>query len=114
MTTTVDTDVVKASELLYTIAEQMRAERRLWSSPMIRLELADAAMQVDLAARQALTQDPLYGESFAHAATLTLRKYVGLRKFIEHCTTRAPDGYMTLACRDGNHIDCNHCHCWCH
>lgn len=112
--TLVDTDAVKASELLYTIAERMRAERKLWASAPIRLELEDAARQTDMAARHALTQTPLYGESFAHAAELTLRKYVGLRKFIEHCTRGTGPGYITLDCRDGQHPACGHCGCWCH
>lgn len=115
-TTTIDTEAVAAAELLYTIADQFRAEQTLWKSPMIVAELRGHAATVTEAARQTIArQDVIYGEAFAHAAGLVLRKYTGLRRFIEHCTVdHKVKGYMTLDCRDGNHMACRTCDCWCH
>lgn len=110
-----DVESVEGAELLYQLAERARGEATLWKSPGVRAELDHVARQIDAAARWAITEKPVYGEAWAHAATLTLRKYTGLRKFIEHALTdHKRIGYMTLDCRDGRHMACSSCKCWCH
>jgi predicted NACHT family NTPase len=109
-----DADAIAASRLLGKIAEQYAEEIDKWASPELRGELTAAHSQIEQAERATLTEGALYGESFAHAATLTLRKYIGLRKFVEHLIDPSKAGYIALDCRDGNHLDCNHCTCWCH
>lgn len=110
-----DVESVQAAELLYQIAERARGEATMWQAPGMRAELDYVAKQIEAAARWAITEKPVYGEAWAHAATLTLRKYTGLRKFIEHAlTTPRSVGYIKLECRDGRHMACDTCKCWCH
>jgi hypothetical protein len=112
--TLIDSDVFKVSSLLEVIADQYTDEAGHWASDEVSYEILEQRDLVRAAARHTLTQGVDYGESFAHAARLQLSKYIGLRKFIEHCVRGTGPGYITLDCRDGRHLGCDTCGCWCH
>lgn len=114
MTTLIDSDVYRVSGLLSTIADQYTAEAAKWASDQISYEILAQRELVQAAARETLTQGVDYGEAFAYSARLQLTKYIGLRKFIEHCIRGTGPGYVTLDCRDGRHMGCGECGCWCH
>lgn len=110
----VDSDVYAVSRLLDLIADQYTDEAKRWASDQVSYEILAQRELVRASARETLTQGVDYGESFAYSAKLQLSKYVGLRKFIEHCVRGTGPGYITLDCRDGRHMDCTECGCWCH
>ena len=111
----IDAEAVHEARLLHTIADQFALEKTRWKARTIQAELEEHQEQIEAAARHtAVTGDAVYGEAFAYAATLTLRKYSGLRTFLEHITDDTKAGYQTLECRDGQHLACGECCCWCH
>lgn len=114
--TILETETLSSSRHLYQLADRMRAEAENWKPAQIKAELGAAANQIDSAARASLHEGPDYGDSWAYAGELTLRKYIGMRKFIQHCIDPEanPDGYITDACRDSEHLRCDKCGCWCH
>lgn len=110
----VDSDVYAVSRLLDLIADQYTEEAKKWASDQITYEIFGQRELVRAAARETLTQGVHYGEAFAYSARLQLSKYIGLRKFIEHCVRGTGPGYIALDCRDGRHMGCTECGCWCH
>lgn len=114
MSAVIDSDVYKVSGLLDVIGDQYTEEAKRWASDQVSYEILAQRDQVRAAARETLTKGVDYGEAFAYSAKLQLSKYVGLRKFIEHCVRGTGPGYITLDCRDGRHLGCGECGCWCH
>jgi len=112
-------DRIANVETLYTIADNLRGERTLWSNPLVRQDLDQAALMIEHAARAAVGESDVYAEAWAEAGTMFLRMHVAWRRFIVSCTTEPsttpPSAtYLTLDCRDGRHMACDHCACYCH
>lgn len=87
MTSTLTAEQVKNSRRLADIAQEALTERGYWQNVTIRSELLWIYRQLTEASRLALTSSETYGDSWAEAGTMTLRRYVALRKMIEHVET---------------------------
>lgn len=74
----------KASRRLLELAQEALDERQHWTNVTIRSELLWIHRQLTSAAHMALASSETYGDAWAEAGTLTIRKYIGLRKMIEH------------------------------
>lgn len=109
---------VHRSSELFTLADDTRAEAKLWKSPHLAQCLEAAARQLEAAARIALhADDATYGDAWVQAGRRYLDGHVTHRRFIEALgplgkRTRRP--ILSLDCRDGVHHACPVCDCRCH
>ena len=81
---TITADQIKNARRLNDLADEARHELHLWTDSTVRSELMHIARQLDEAGRRAITSSDIYGDAWCEAGTLTLRKYIGARKMIEH------------------------------
>lgn len=81
---TITADQLAGSDRLFALADEARQERKHWRESGVRHELDWIAKQLDEAGRMALTASNIWADSWAEAGVLTIRKYTGLRKLIEH------------------------------
>lgn len=79
-------DQLTGSRRLYQLAEEARIERHQWRDRHIREELAWVAAQLSEAARLSLTADENWADAWAEAGVITIRKYAGMRRLIDHVT----------------------------
>jgi methyltransferase-like protein len=83
-----DAEHLKNAMRLYELADEARTERAKWKNTTVRSELAWISVQLERAARLALTEDEVYGDAWAEAGSLQLMKYRGLRQFRENVCPR--------------------------
>lgn len=108
--TILDTERVSATRQLLALADDARAERKLWKDRQSRNDLAHIARQLERAARASLHHDVHYADAWLEAGRSTLRRFINHRRFINSLAgTYTP--YVTLDCRDGRHSACETCAC---
>lgn len=83
---TATAEQLSGARRLFDLAEDAAAERAHWTRSPIRHELDWIAKQLHEAGRIALTSSDIWADAWAEAGVITIRKYIGMRKLIEHIT----------------------------
>lgn len=112
---TITADQVTDARRLFDLADEAETEARHWKNNTIRLELQRIRIQLEHAARIALTRTDAFAEAWAEAAVLTLNRFRASRRIltaIKHNPTH--DLPRSLDCLDGVHAGCLACGCRCH